>query len=117
MKNWETYYYKWSLHAQIAAERGAFDINDVVARISAKLIRRHPHVFGSQSARNSRDVVLLWDRIKAEEREGAPPKGLLASVPMSLPALMRAAKLQKRLPAQVLTGPITTAPWTRCARN
>lgn len=83
-------------HAQIAAERRSFDINDVVAGISEKLIRRHPHVFGSLTARNSRDVVLLWDRIKAEEREGVPPKGLLAGVSMSLPALMRAARLQKK---------------------
>ncbi len=83
-------------HAQIAAERGSFDINGVVAGISEKLIRRHPHVFGSRTARNSRDVVLLWDRIKAEEREGVPQKGLLAGVSMSLPALMRAARLQKK---------------------
>ncbi|HHU85353.1 MAG TPA: nucleoside triphosphate pyrophosphohydrolase [Peptococcaceae bacterium] len=83
-------------HAQIAAEKQSFDINDVVAGISEKLIRRHPHVFGSLTARNSRDVVLLWDRIKAKEREGVPPKGLLAGVSMSLPALMRAARLQKK---------------------
>jgi tetrapyrrole methylase family protein/MazG family protein len=83
-------------HAQIAAEERSFDLNDVVAGISEKLIRRHPHVFGSLTASNSRDVVVLWDRIKAKEREGAPVKSLLAGVPKSLPALTRAARLQKK---------------------
>ena len=83
-------------HAQIASESRSFDINDVVAGISEKLTRRHPHVFGSVTVRDSREVNLNWAKIKAEEKGGYTPKGLLADVSMSVPALMRAFRLQKK---------------------
>lgn len=82
-------------HAQIARENRQFDINDVIAGINEKLIRRHPHVFGSVNARDSREVLVNWEKIKAKEREGSAPKSLLGSIPSALPALMRANKLQK----------------------
>ncbi|MDD4238534.1 MAG: nucleoside triphosphate pyrophosphohydrolase [Desulfotomaculaceae bacterium] len=82
-------------HAQLAKENRQFDINDVIAGINEKLIRRHPHVFGSVNARDSREVVVNWEKIKLKEREGEAPKSLLAYVPVALPALMRANKLQK----------------------
>ena len=82
-------------HTQIAEENRQFDINDVIAGITEKLIRRHPHVFGSVNARDSHEVLINWEKIKVKEREGGPPKSLLAHVPAALPALMRAAKLQK----------------------
>jgi tetrapyrrole methylase family protein/MazG family protein len=82
-------------HAQIARESQQFDINDVIAGIDEKLIRRHPHVFGSVNVRNSSEVLVNWEKIKQKEREGAPPKSILANVPAALPALMRANKLQK----------------------
>lgn len=82
-------------HAQIARENRQFDINDVIDGISEKLIRRHPHVFGSVNARDSREVLINWERIKEEERAGEPPRSILEHVPAALPALMRAYKLQK----------------------
>ncbi len=85
-------------HAQMAAEAERFDFADVVDAIARKMIRRHPHVFGE----TSRDAFLaedMWQRIKAEEkaeRGTAHPSSLLADIPVALPALTRAVKLQKR---------------------
>lgn len=83
-------------HAQIAAENRHFDMNDVVAGITQKMIRRHPHVFGSVTVKDSNEVLVNWEKIKAKEREGGLPKSLLSGVSRSLPALMRAAKLQEK---------------------
>ena len=88
-------------HAQMAAERGLFDIGDVVQAITEKLIRRHPHVFGEEAARNAGGAKAKWDAIKADERaRKAEKKGAEASVlddvPLTLPALARAEKLSKR---------------------
>jgi tetrapyrrole methylase family protein/MazG family protein len=83
-------------HAQIAAENQSFDMNNVVAGISEKMIRRHPHVFGSVSVKDSSEVIINWEKIKAEERAGEITRSLLAGVSPSLPALMRAAKLQEK---------------------
>lgn len=58
------------LHAQIAADRAAFTIADVIEDISAKMIRRHPHVFGSVKATTAEEVARNWERIKAEEKKG-----------------------------------------------
>ena len=83
-------------HAQIAAENQNFDINAVVAGICEKMIRRHPHVFGSVNVKDSSEVLVNWEKIKAEERAGEITRGLLAGVSQSLPALMRAARLQEK---------------------
>jgi tetrapyrrole methylase family protein/MazG family protein len=83
-------------HAQIAAENQYFDINNVVAGISEKMIRRHPHVFGSVNVRDSSEVLVNWEKIKAEERAGNIPESLLSGVSKCLPSLMRAAKLQEK---------------------
>ena len=98
-------------HARMAQERAAFDFGDVVAGITEKLIRRHPHVFGDETgARLSSGAVEgLWDEIKAQEkaaraarRQGAqkeenePSAGALGGVPVTLPALTRALKLQSK---------------------
>ena len=92
-------------HARMAEEQGAFAFGDVVNAISAKMIRRHPHVFGDRAGRMTPDEVAgLWGRIKAEEKaeraalrgeavDAAP--GLLASVKKSQPALARALDLQR----------------------
>jgi tetrapyrrole methylase family protein/MazG family protein len=58
------------LHAQLAAEEGVFDLTDVNAAIAAKIVRRHPHVFGDAQARTASDVNRQWERIKADERAG-----------------------------------------------
>ena len=86
-------------HARIAEERRAFDFGDVVQAITEKLIRRHPHVFGEERSHTPQAVEGLWERIKAEEkaaRNGAQSKGALAGVPVGLPALTRALKLQQK---------------------
>lgn len=97
------------LHAQIAADEGAFDIHDVCRDLNRKLIRRHPHVFGTPqgSASSQADaadaaaVPDIWDQVKRAERsakadETGEELGLLDSVPASLPALMQAQKISKR---------------------
>ncbi len=83
------------MHAQIASERGEFQITQVVEEITAKLIRRHPHVFGSHEAADAGAVVKLWDSVKREEKK--EKKGAyLDGVAAALPALMRAQKIQKK---------------------
>src|SRR5579862_2939773 len=89
-------------HARMAEELGAFDFGDVVEGITAKLIRRHPHVFGDVGSQTPQAVEGLWERIKAQEKEekaargGADTSGALAGVPVGLPALTRALKLQSK---------------------
>jgi ATP diphosphatase len=86
-------------HARMAEEQSAFDFGGVVEAITAKLIRRHPHVFGDARGLDVDAVNAQWDRIKADEkaqRGGAAPKGALAGVPVTLPALTRALKLQQK---------------------
>ena len=89
------------LHAQIAADEGAFAIDDVIHGLNEKLVRRHPHVFGEHAAAgDGGEVQDIWDEVKAAERaasgEDERPQGLLDSVPRSLPALMQAQKISKR---------------------
>src|SRR5271154_607335 len=84
-------------HARMAQEQGAFDFGGVVEAITTKLIRRHPHVFGDESAKDPNAVKGLWERIKAQEKQarGKPAsESALAGVPVALPALTRALKLQ-----------------------
>jgi len=95
-------------HARMAEEEGRFDFGDVVEAITRKLIRRHPHVFGDARDLSSDEVKALWGRIKAEEKReraearraaGLPAEeatGALAGVPVALPALTRALKLQEK---------------------
>jgi nucleoside triphosphate diphosphatase len=83
-------------HARMAEELGAFDFGDVVRAITTKLIRRHPHVFAGETSPTARAVEGLWERIKAEEKAAnkTAETGALAGVPVALPALSRALKLQ-----------------------
>jgi MazG family protein len=83
-------------HARMAEEGGSFAFADVARAICDKMLRRHPHVFGGQTVASSAEQTALWEKIKSEERAGAPQGGLLADVPVGLPALMRAMKLGKR---------------------
>ena len=89
-------------HARMAQEQGAFDFGAVVEAITAKLIRRHPHVFGQERADNPRSVKGLWEDIKAQEKaakraRGQPAdEGALGGVPVALPAMTRALKLQSK---------------------
>src|SRR2546423_9635842 len=83
------------MHAQIAREAGRFNIDNVVAEITEKLIRRHPHVFGESNARDSGAVLKQWEAIKREEKKS--DAHYLASLPSALPALMRAQKAQSKV--------------------
>ena len=83
-------------HAQIAAEEGRFDFDDVARGISEKLIRRHPHVFGEDHCANSAAVLVRWDEIKRAEKGGDASESVLDGVPGGLAALMRAEKVQKK---------------------
>jgi ATP diphosphatase len=83
----------------MAEEEGAFEFGDVVESITSKMIRRHPHVFADAQGRTAEAVKGMWERIKAEEkaeRGGLPAGGALAGVPVALPALTRALKLQNK---------------------
>jgi MazG family protein len=85
--------------AQMASEEGRFDIADSLQAINSKLVRRHPHVFGSGDAKTAEDVTRRWDEIKAEEKlaKAKPgPEGLLAGVPRNLPALVEARQISSR---------------------
>jgi ATP diphosphatase len=80
-------------HAQMAREAGHFDINDVIRGITAKMIERHPHVFGDEKAKSASDVNVIWDKQKSKEKNH---DSVLDSVPKALPALLRAKKLQSK---------------------
>jgi nucleoside triphosphate diphosphatase len=90
-------------HARMAQEQGAFDFGGVVQAITEKLLRRHPHVFGDAHGLEVEAVNALWERIKAQEKaersangKDADHAGALAGVPVGLPALTRALKLQAK---------------------
>lgn len=83
------------LHAEIAAESGAFDLDRIAHELSEKLIRRHPHVFGEANVTTAAGVLTQWDAIKREEK-GERHEGMLHGVGKGLPALMKAQKVQKK---------------------
>jgi len=89
-------------HARMAEEAGRFDFQSVASTICDKMIRRHPHVFGEDRIADAEAQRTAWETHKANERaekavrEGAPAESALAGVPLALPALLRAMKLQRR---------------------
>ena len=83
-------------HAQMAEEEGSFSFDDVIEAICRKLLRRHSHVFGDEAARSAKLAKSFWEDMKAKERKSAPEAGLLSSVPVALPGLTRAVKLQAK---------------------
>jgi ATP diphosphatase len=96
-------------HARMAEEAGVFSFGDVVNAVTTKMIRRHPHVFGDETARSAGMAKGVWEKIKAEEKAGRRAerlerglnaedhgKGFLDSVPVAFPALTRALKLQEK---------------------
>ena len=86
-------------YAQMAQEEGRFNFDDICAAISDKLERRHPHIFGEASAGNSTEVLARWEQIKSAERAEKAQHSALDDIPHSLPALMRAHKIQRRCSA------------------
>ena len=85
-----------ALHSQMAKEDKEFDISDVIDMVARKMILRHPHVFGSVQVKDSAEVLSNWDKIKMVEKSQQSATDTLKSVPNAFPALMRAAKVQKR---------------------
>ena len=91
-----------AFHARMAEEQGAFDFGDVVESVTSKLVRRHPHVFANAEGRTAKAVEGLWEHIKTEEKQAKAARGdreepgILAAVPLALPALTRALKLQTK---------------------
>ncbi|MCF6197797.1 MAG: nucleoside triphosphate pyrophosphohydrolase [Hyphomicrobiaceae bacterium] len=87
-------------YARLAQEQNLFDFSDVVEAVNEKMVRRHPHVFGEQDkALSNEDIEGQWERIKAAEKEAggqASKKSILKGVPLTLPALSRAIKLQNK---------------------
>ena len=84
-------------HTQIASEAGDFVLQDVLQGVIQKLIRRHPHVFGSEKAETADDVVMTWDRIKKEEKANGNEDAAFFNDPLGLPALMGATSTQRRV--------------------
>lgn len=115
------------LHAQIAADAGEFTMEDVARDIDAKLIRRHPHVFGEHAEAQSADEVLdIWDAVKLKEKEARDadaaaaserPAGLLDGVPRSLPALMQAQKVSRKAAAVGFDWETTEDVWAKVAEE
>jgi len=84
------------MHSEIANETGRFNVDQVLEEVTAKLIRRHPHVFATSDVKDADGVVKQWEAIKHEEKKSGATGHYLASLPAALPALMRAQKAQKK---------------------
>lgn len=97
------------LHAQIAEESGAFDLDSVATEIKEKLIRRHPHVFGDVEVSDSAGVLHVWDRIKAEENPDRAT-GRFKPLPPKLPALLYARDVFKQIEKQEMDASAWIAP-------
>ncbi len=80
---------------ELTREEGTFDIYDSITAIHDKLVRRHPHVFGDVEAKDAEQVLVNWEKLKQEERK-AENKSLLAGVPQSMPALLKASRLTEK---------------------
>lgn len=83
-------------HARMAEEENSFDFNDIVENLTAKLIRRHPHVFADAQAESAEDVITIWQSVKDSENRKKLGDSALDGIGRGLPALIRALKLQKR---------------------
>ena len=82
--------------AQMAAEEKHFDIGDSLDAVSEKLIRRHPHIFGDETAATGDEVLKIWEQVKSQERKKKTDRSMLATVPLSLPALVEAQQITTR---------------------
>lgn len=107
-------FYTVIFYAKVAEKSGRFNINDILETLCAKMVRRHPHVFGKESAKTADEVIHHWDRVKKEEGKGR--ESVLDGIPKTLPSLKRAQKVFKRMqkshyPVQPEKGsdPITAA--------
>jgi MazG family protein len=85
--------------ARVAREKDWFDIDDVCEKISEKMVRRHPHVFGDREVSGSTEVLQNWEKIKRDERAGTNERSVLDGVPNSLPALLKAYRMTEKAAA------------------
>lgn len=93
-------------HAQLAAEVGAFTLEDVAREVNEKLVRRHPHVFGAGKLGTSDEVLVQWEQIKAQEKKHGPvASGVFKDLPGRLPALMFAEAVWKQVEKKALPVP------------
>ncbi len=83
-------------HARIAQETGEFDLDDVIKEIADKIVRRHPHVFGEDRLSTADQVLTQWEEIKAVERKNRRNRSMFASVPATLPALLKALRISSK---------------------
>jgi MazG family protein len=101
-------------HAQLATERGAFTIADVLQHLHEKMITRHPHVFGDRSVGTAREALAQWEDLKhAEAKQAGRRRSRLDGVPRSLPSLLRAQRLQVKAARAGLDWPDATAAWEK----
>jgi MazG family protein len=99
-------------HAQVAAEQGEFSMSDVLDRLSDKLVRRHPHVFGTASAATPEQALAQWETLKlAEARAAGRPRSVVDGVPRALPALLRAQRIQDKAARVRFDWPDGAAAW------
>jgi MazG family protein len=104
-------------HCQLAKERGAFDFEEVTRTLVDKLIRRHPHVFGTTRVKNVDEVWANWEKIKRAEKQGThlERKSVFDGIPRHLPALLRAEKLAKKAHKAKLGAPLAKNRLTKTA--
>lgn len=113
------------LQSQIAADAHEFTITDVVADVNAKMVHRHPHVFGDAQAENASEVLSLWDQVKLNDARNAEsqtqdagvPAGLLDGVPTSFPALMQAQKISRKAVSAGFEWDSLDAVWSQVAEE
>ncbi len=101
-----------AFQARLGAEADEFGMGDVLEHLIAKMVRRHPHVFGEASVRDARDALVQWERLKRTEAGApGPPRSVLAGVPRSLPALMQAHRLQDKAGRVGFDWPNASSAW------
>lgn len=100
-------------HAQLAGERGDFDVNDIVQAIADKMERRHPHVFGDETLDTAHQVEDSWEAIKDKEKAESGNRETLMDVPRGIPALLRAEKVQSRASRVGLDWPDIRGAWSK----
>lgn len=101
-------------HCQLARERGEFTMADVLQRLCEKMVRRHPHVFGDSAVADAREALSQWERIKsAEVPAGGKPRSAVDGVPSTLPALLRAQRLQDKAARLGFDWPTWQGAWAK----
>lgn len=97
-------FYTVIFYAKVAEREKKFSMKDIIEALKAKLIRRHPHVFGEEKAQSIDDVIKTWNKVKGEEKKDR--KSALDGIPKTLPSLQRAQKMMKKLKKAPQSGPI-----------